>query len=60
MKAIVAFEIEITSIAHVFKLSQNRNEKSYENIIQQLQHGDEDGKTVAAIMKERQGKVFPE
>jgi transcriptional regulator len=60
MKAIVAFEIEITSIEHVFKLSQNRNEKSYENIVRHLQQGDEDAKVVAAIMKERQDKVFPE
>jgi transcriptional regulator len=60
MKAIVAFEIEITSIEHVFKLSQNRNEKSYENIIQHLQQGDDDAKAIADIMKERQNRVFPE
>ena len=59
MKAIIAFEIEITAIEHVFKLSQNRDEKSYENIIQHLQGGDEDAKAIAEIMKERQGKVFP-
>ena len=59
MKAIVAFEIEVTSIEHVFKLSQNRNEKSYENIMQHLQQGDEGAKAVAAIMKERQDRVFP-
>ena len=27
MKAIVAFEIEITAVEHVFKLSQNKDEK---------------------------------
>ena len=59
MKAIVAFEIEITSVEHVFKLSQNRDQKSYHNIIQHLQQGDENGKTVAALMNERQDKVFP-
>ncbi len=37
MKAIIAFEIEITALEHVFKLSQNRDEKSYENIIEHLQ-----------------------
>jgi transcriptional regulator len=58
MKAIVAFEIEITSIEHIFKLSQNRDEKSYENIIHHLQEGDEDAKAIATTMKERQEKVF--
>ena len=56
---IVAFEIEITSIEHVFKLSQNRDQKSYENIIQHLHQGDEDAKAVGVIMNERQDKVFP-
>lgn len=32
MKAIVGIEIEITSIDHVFKLSQNRDEASKQNI----------------------------
>ena len=59
MKAIVAFEIEITSVEHVFKLSQNRDQKSYQDIIQHLQQGDEDAKAVAATMNERQDKVFP-
>jgi transcriptional regulator len=53
MKAIVAFEIEITSIEHVFKLSQNRDKESYENIIEQLQQGDKDAKAIAEIMKEK-------
>ena len=60
MKAIIAFEIEVISIDHAFKLSQNRNEKSYENIIEHLQKGNEDARSIAAIMKERQRKVFPE
>ncbi|HEX5153688.1 MAG TPA: FMN-binding negative transcriptional regulator [Parafilimonas sp.] len=58
MKAIVAFEIEITSIEHVFKLSQNRDEKSYEHIIEHLNKGDGDAKAVAAAMKENQHNVF--
>ena len=29
MKAIVAFEIEVSELGHVFKLSQDRDEKSY-------------------------------
>ncbi len=58
MKAIVAFEIEITSMEHVFKLSQNRDEKSYENIVERLKEGDDDAKQVALTMQERQEKVF--
>jgi transcriptional regulator len=59
MRAIIAFEIEITSIEHVFKLSQNRDEKSYENIIRKLQDGDEEAKAVASAMKQRHDTVFP-
>jgi transcriptional regulator len=58
MKAIVAFEIEITSIEHIFKLSQNRDEESYENIIEQLKQGDEDAQAIAERMKENQRNVF--
>jgi transcriptional regulator len=58
MKAIVGFEIELTNIEHVFKLSQNRDEESYDNIIQQLEKGDEDAKNVAERMKENRHNVF--
>jgi len=58
MKAITAFEIEITAIEHVFKLSQNRDKKSYEHIIEHLKDGDEDAKTIAATMKENKDNVF--
>lgn len=59
MKAIVAFEIEITNLQHVFKLSQNRDEKTYSNIINELSMHDAAAKEVAGIMKERKDKVFP-
>ncbi len=58
MQAIIAFEIEIASVQHVFKLSQNRDEKSYENIIHHLGEQDADAKAVAEEMKERASKVF--
>ena len=58
MKAIIAFEIEITSIEHVFKLSQNRDEKSYENIMEHLKDGSEEAQTIAALMKENKDNVF--
>jgi transcriptional regulator len=59
MKAIVPFEITINDLQHVFKLSQDRDEKSYDNIIQQLKQKDGDAKTIAAIMEKRKSKVFP-
>lgn len=59
MKAIVSFEIEINDLQHVFKLSQDRDEKSYDNIIQQLKQKDGDAKTIAVIMEKRKSKVFP-
>jgi transcriptional regulator len=59
MKAIVSFEIEINDLQHVFKLSQDRDEKSYDNIIQQLKQKDADAKTIALIMEKRKPKVFP-
>ncbi len=55
MQAITAFEIEITSIAHIFKLSQNRDEKSYHNIIRQLDKQDADGKAIAEEMRKQSG-----
>ena len=58
MNAIVAFEVEIESIDHVFKLSQDRDEASYKNIIQKLSEQGGDGKEIAEIMKERAHKVF--
>jgi transcriptional regulator len=59
MKAIVAFEIEVTDLQHVFKLSQNRDEKSYDNIIEQLSNSDADAKTIADTMQQRKSKVYP-
>jgi transcriptional regulator len=58
MKAIVGFEIEITAIDHIFKLSQNRDEKSYENIMVKLNEGDGDSKIIAERMKNNKQNVF--
>lgn len=59
MKAIIAFEIEVTSMNHVFKLSQDRDEKSYNNIIKELKQQDGDAKEIGEIMEKRKSKVFP-
>jgi len=59
MPAIVAFEIEVTAIDTVFKLSQDRDAKSYENIIAQLKEQGESGQVIAEEMEKRFTTVFP-
>lgn len=58
-KAIIAFEIEVTELEHVFKLSQNRDKESYQNIIAHLQQGDAEAQAIADEMQQRTSKVFP-
>ncbi|MET0242766.1 MAG: FMN-binding negative transcriptional regulator [Flavitalea sp.] len=52
-KAIVAFKIEVQDIQHVFKLSQNRDKQSFDNIIEKLESGDPLQKEIAREMKLR-------
>ncbi len=59
IKAIVAFEIEVTELENVYKLSQNRDEKSYHNIIEKLEQQGSDGKYIAEEMRKRISKLFP-
>ena len=58
MKAIIGFYIEIISIEHVAKLSQNRDKKSFENIVEHLQTQDADAKKIAAEMLKRKEQIF--
>src|SRR6186713_848710 len=58
MKAIVAFEVEIISVENVFKLSQNRDEKSFHNIMSKLNEQGSDGKFIAEEMRKRQKQLF--
>lgn len=51
MKAIVSFEIEVTELKNVFKLSQNRDEVSHANIQKELEKGDAACKYMAAAMQ---------
>lgn len=51
MKAIYSFEIIVTRLEHVFKLSQNRDEESYQNIQKELSKGDAASKYIAEAMK---------
>ncbi len=59
LKAIAAFEIEIKEMDTVFKLSQDRDQESYHNIIAKLKEKGEDGKSIAEEMKKRTTQVFP-
>ena len=60
MKSIIAFEIEVTGIENVFKLSQNRDEKSFHHIVNKLSIHDNDGRQIAEEMKKRKGQLFNE
>ncbi len=54
VKGIVGFSIEVESIDNVFKLSQNRDEASQKNIIEQLKkRGDYNSAAIAAEMEKR-------
>lgn len=58
-KAIVAFEISMDSIDFIAKLSQNRDQLSYENIIQHLAKGDADAQAISKEMLARKDQLFP-
>ncbi len=59
VKAIVAFEIKVTSIDNVFKLSQNRDKQSFENILGKLENGSDGARAIAAEMSKRKQQFFP-
>ena len=58
MKAIVAFEVEVQSVRHVFKLSQNRDKKTRENIISHLGEQGGDALEIARTMEEKDKNVL--
>lgn len=60
MPAIVGFEIKAVKIENVFKLSQNRDEKSYLKIISKLEELGGNNALVAAEMKKRKAELFPD
>jgi transcriptional regulator len=59
MPAIVGFEIKAEKIENVFKLSQNRDEKSYLNIISKLEEQGGNSALIASEMKKRKAELFP-
>jgi transcriptional regulator len=60
MPAIVGFEIKADKIENVFKLSQNRDEKSYHNIISKLEERGGNSAIIASEMRKRMSDLFPE
>ena len=60
MPAIVGFELKVDHLENVFKLSQNRDEKSYSNIISQLDTQGGDSALIAREMQMRKEALFPE
>ncbi|MFN4285883.1 MAG: FMN-binding negative transcriptional regulator [Lacibacter sp.] len=56
MQAIVAFEIEVQTLRHTFKLSQNRDAESYHSIIHHLQQQGGPTAEVATAMQQRLNK----
>jgi transcriptional regulator len=59
MPAIVGFEIRAEKIDNVFKLSQNRDEKSYDNILLHLEEKGGESALVAQEMRKRKAELFP-
>ncbi|MFT5513553.1 MAG: transcriptional regulator [Bacteroidia bacterium] len=59
LPGIVGFEIKVEQMENVFKLSQNRDEQSYRNIIDRLEEEDGNAPTIASEMKKRIDTLFP-
>ena len=59
MPAIVGFEIKAEQMENVFKLSQNRDEKSYLNIISKLEEQGGQNALIASEMRKRKTELFP-
>jgi transcriptional regulator len=59
MLAIVGFQIEVTRMEASFKLSQNRDQESYDNVVTELyRRDDENSLAVADEMQRRRAGLF--
>lgn len=58
VKGIVGFEVTVHKLENVFKLSQNRDQESYRNIVQHLGAMNADEKTIADEMKKREDELY--
>lgn len=59
LMGIVGFEIKVEELENVFKLSQNRDKQSYENIIARLDAQGGNSALIATEMKKRKEQLFP-
>ncbi len=59
LPAIQAFEIRVTHLDPIFKLSQNRDEAGYDSVIRKLSDRGGSSAEIAEIMAKRRCKVFP-
>lgn len=57
-KAIIGLDIKVTKLEGVFKLSQNRDEASFNNIIHHLKQGSHDAQYIASAMERRASQLF--
>lgn len=60
LPAIAGFEIKVDKLENVFKLSQNRDEQSYKNIISKLEALGGNSALIASELKDRQAALFPD
>lgn len=60
MPAIAGFEIKVEKLENVFKLSQNRDEISYNNIISKLKEIGGSSTLIANELIKRKAELFPE
>jgi len=58
MRGIVGFRILVEEIQAAYKLSQNRDERSYEEVVRQLGAGDEAARAVSGEMERREEGLF--
>jgi transcriptional regulator len=59
IQGLVGFEIEISEIKAAYKLSQNRDQANYQNIVRELEKkSDQDSLRVAAEMKRKWPNLF--
>jgi transcriptional regulator len=58
MRGIVGFRILVEEIQAAYKLSQNRDERSYQEVVRQLEGGDEAARAVAEEMERREDNLF--
>jgi transcriptional regulator len=56
IKGVAGFEVQVTKIDAAYKLSQNRDDESYQNIVTELEkQKDADSRKVAEEMRKRRG-----